>query len=101
MIKYRFPEEKEMLLHYAKKFNAKNIEDILNKEKIESPEEAKALATFFWAMVDQSVIDSESNSTVAGCSNLESCCEDILQTLRSHFIATGYMQIWESISDNA
>lgn len=30
---------------------------------------------------------------VAGYTNLESLCEDIMQSLRSHFIAAGYMEI--------
>ena len=101
MIKYRHPEEKEVLLHYARTLNHKNIETILTKGKIESAEEAKALAHFFWIMVDQTVIDAENGVAVIGQTNLESWCEYIMQSLRSHFIATGHMQIWEEESDKA
>lgn len=101
MIEYKFKQEKEILLHYARTLNHKNIEAILTKDKIESSEEAQELAHFFWVMVDQTVIDRGNGVAVIGQKNLESWCEYIMQSLRSHFIATGYMQIWEEESDNA
>ncbi len=101
MIRFRFPEEKQALLHYAQILGNKTIEEILLNEGVRTSNEARELASFFWKMVDQTVIDSEQNITVAGYTNLESCCEDIMQSLRSHFIATGYMEIWEEESDKA
>ena len=100
-IQFRFPEEKQALLHYAKILGNKQIEQILSNEGAKNPNEARELASFFWKMVDQTVIDSEQNITVAGYTNLESLCEDVMQSLRSHFIATGYMEIWEEESDKA
>jgi len=52
-------------------------------------------------MVDQTVIDSDNNLVIAGHTSLESLCGDVMQTLRSHFIATGHMEIWEEESDKA
>ena len=101
MIKFRFPQEKDALLHYAKILENKKVEKILQGEGVRSPEEARALASFFWKMVDQTVVDSDKNLMIAGYTSLESCCEDIMQSLRSHFIATGYMEIWEEESDKA
>ena len=101
MIKFRFPEEKDALLHYAKTLENKKVEQILHNDGISSSEEARELASFFWKMVDQTVIDSDANIVVVGYTSLESLCEDVMQSLRSHFIATGYMEIWEDESDKA
>jgi len=101
MIRYRFPEEKEALLHYAITLENKKVEEILHGDGIKSPEEARELATFFWKMVDQTVTDSDKSLDIAGYKNLESLCEDVMQSLRSHFIATGYVDIWEEESDKA
>lgn len=101
MIKFRSPEEKEAVRHYAKVLNNKNIESILKNDGIKTPGEARELANFFWQMVDQTVSDSEKNLVIAGYTNLESLCEDIMQSLRSHFIATGHMDIWEEEADKA
>jgi hypothetical protein len=100
MIKFRFPEEKEALHHYANVLDNKTVENVLH-DGIRSTEDARELASFFWKMVDQTVVDNESNISVAGYTNLESLCEDLMQSLRSHFIATGYMEIWEEESDKA
>lgn len=99
MIEYKFKLEKEILLHYARTLNHNNIEAILTKGQIESSEEAQELAHFFWVMVDQTVIDTESGVVIVGHTNQESWCEYIMQSLRSHFIATGYMKIWKEESD--
>jgi len=101
MIHYKYPEEKEVLLHYAKTLKNINVEEILQKGYLQSAEAARELARFFWKMVDQTVIDSEKNLAIAGYKNLKSCCEDVMQTLRSHFVATGYIAIWEDESDKA
>lgn len=99
MIKFRFPEEKNALLHYAKTLGNRKVEKILHSDGIQSSEEARELASFFWKMVNRTVVDSENNVTIAGYNNLESLCEDIMQSLRSHFIATGHLDIWDEESD--
>lgn len=99
MIKFRFPEESQILSHYADKLNNTKIEEIL-KTGLKSSAEAEELAQFFWKVVDQSADDHQQGVVVLGFSNLESWCEDIMQSLRSHFIATGYIDIWERESDN-
>jgi hypothetical protein len=92
-------KDKDILLHYAKVLKNKNVEEILKKGKLQSSEEAHELASFFWKMVDQTVIDSDKNLMVAGYTNLESLCEDLMQNLRSHFITTGYTKIWDDEAD--
>jgi hypothetical protein len=100
MIKFRTPEERQILLHYADKFNNDRIEALLN-EGLKSPSDAEELAHFFWEVVDQSATDHEKGITVLGFNSLESWCEDIMQSLRSHFSSTGYMKIWEDESDKS
>ncbi len=101
MIKFRFHQEKDALLHYAKLLENKKVEKILHNNGINSSEEARELASFFWKMVDQTVIDNDANIVVAGYTSLESLCEDVMQSLRSHFIATGYIEIWDDEADRA
>lgn len=98
MIKFRAPEERQILLHYAGRLNNNKIEDLLN-EGLQSPTDAEELARFFWKVVDQSAADHEKGITVMGFNSLESWCEEIMQSLRSHFSSTGYMKIWEDESD--
>ncbi|PUA30618.1 MAG: hypothetical protein B0W54_09145 [Cellvibrio sp. 79] len=101
MITYLNTKEKDALLHYAKILENQKIENILKNDGIKSTEDARELASFFWKMVDQTVLDSNKNLVIAGYTNLESLCEDLMQTLRSHFIATGHSVIWEEESDKA
>ena len=91
MINYRDTKEKDALLHYAKILANQKVETILQNDGIKSTEDARELASFFWKMVDQTVIDSESNLVVAGYTSLASRCEDLMQTLRSHL---SLLDIW-------
>jgi hypothetical protein len=100
MIKFKAPEERRILLHYAAMVDNNKIESILN-EGLKSSSEAKELARFFWFIVDQSSADYENGVTVLGFDNLQSWCEDIMQSLRSHFVSTGYIEIWEDESDKS
>ena|SRR6187402_2620709 len=99
MIEYRQPEEKQILLHYANFIQDADVVAILNNGELKSAVQARQLASFFWKMVDLTVEDADQGKAIAGQTNLESWCEDILQTLRYHYIETGYMQIWEEESD--
>ncbi len=101
MIAYKYLHEKELMHCYAKTLKNINAKEILKKDGIQCQKDARALAGFFWKLVDQTVIDGKNNLVIAGCKNLESCCEDIMQILRSHFLATGYVEIWEAVSDKA
>ncbi len=41
----------------------------------------------------EKIIQAQISFLAVAGSNLESLCEDIMQSLRSHFIAAGYMEI--------
>ncbi|WP_347986296.1 hypothetical protein [Methylomonas sp. AM2-LC] len=96
MIDYKFPEEKDIILHYAHQLHAFNIVAIINKGYVENADEAKQLSKFFWLMVDQSVIDAEHGIAAAGYHNLEAYNEYIMHSLRAYLIKAGYAQEWET-----
>ena len=60
MIEYKFKEEKEILLHYAKLLNDQAALNILQKNEVDSEHEVQTLAKFYWDMVDLNVKESES-----------------------------------------
>ena len=101
MIEYRHSAEREILFHYANHIQDIAVLTILERGGLENPTEAHQLASFFWKMVDLTVEDADNGKVVAGQKNLGSWCEDIMQTLRYHFIETGYMKEWEEESDKA
>jgi hypothetical protein len=74
---------------------------ILEKGYSEDSYEARHLAKFFWQMVDQTVIDVKEKKNAAGCTNLEACCEDIMQTFSSYFMRSGFSTESEEESDKA
>jgi hypothetical protein len=71
VIQYKFPEEKDFLLHYAKKLRNPEVETIILAGEVKSSEEANALSKFFWEMVDEIVIDKDAGEVVAGQGDLE------------------------------
>ena len=101
MIDYKDAVEKQILLHYAKSTRDADVIAILENGEIKNSAQAHQLASFFWKMVGLTVDDADQGKSIAGQTNLESWCEDILQTLRYHYIETGNMQIWEEESDKA
>jgi hypothetical protein len=99
LIRYKYPEEKHILIHYATEFDDQITLSIIEKGEAGNSSEAIHLSTFFWRMVDQTVIDSHDNKSVAGQTNLGDWCEDIMQTLRYYFIASGFLNEWDMESD--
>lgn len=98
MIEYRFPEEKDFLLHYAAKLNDPGAEQILLRGSVHDAREAETLSKFYWAMVDEAVKDLDSGMNVAGQRDLEAWCEYTLSSIRSYLRANGYEAEWEAYS---
>jgi len=96
MISYKFPEEKEIILHYAKLFKDSTTENIINKGEVSNSSEAAHLAKFFWLMVDQSVKDVEQGKDAAGYFNLEAWNEDIFETISAYLENNGYESEWDA-----
>jgi hypothetical protein len=95
MIQYRFPEEKEFLLHYAKKLGNKKVESIILVGEVKSSDEANALSKFFWEMVDEIVIDKDAGEVVAGQEDLEAWNEYVFESIRAYLRNNGYEKEWD------
>jgi len=98
MIVYKYPEEKTILLHYAKKLQADEIVNIINCGEVKNADEAKMLSEFFWHLVDESVKDAEQGIDAAGHYDLQAYNEYIMNTLRAYLINAGYEQEWQGDS---
>ncbi len=96
MISYRFPEEKEIVLHYAKLLKDSITENIINKGEVSNSDEAAHLVKFFWLMVDQSVEDIEQGKNAVGHFDLEGWNECILETISAHLESNGYESEWDA-----
>ena len=96
MIQYKFPEEKNFLLHYAKKLGNPTVAKIITVGEVQSSEEANALSRFFWEMVDEIVKDKEAGEVVAGQSNLEAWNEYIFESVRAYLRNSGYEKEWDA-----
>jgi len=95
MIQYRFPEEKVIMLHYARALNNPEVEAIIQQGQVANKEQAKCLAEFFWQMIDQMVIDRDNKIVVEGQSDLEAWGEYIFESVRSYLHNNGYADEWE------
>ncbi|PKD39910.1 hypothetical protein CWO84_12965 [Methylomonas sp. Kb3] len=101
MIAYKYPEEKEILMHYARKLQANGIIEIIDKGYVKNANEAKLLTAFFWQMVDESVQDAEQGVDAAGHRDLQAYDEYIMNTLRSYLVNAGYEKEWSDDDGSA
>ncbi|MGZ0077839.1 hypothetical protein JWZ98_20595 [Methylomonas sp. EFPC1] len=101
MIAYKYPEEKEILMHYAHKLQANGIIEIIDKGYVKNAHEAKLLTAFFWQMVDESVKDAEQGFDAAGHRDLQAYDEYIMNTLRSYLVNAGYEKEWSDDDESA
>lgn len=95
MIEYKFPEEKDFILHYAHVLNRPQINKIVNAGRVESSEEATLLAKFFWDMGDKIVADKKTGAVVAGQSDLEAWNEYLFDSIRAYIRNSGYAKEWD------
>jgi hypothetical protein len=96
MILYKFKEEKDFILHYAKKLKNTVVERIILDGDVKFPEDADELARFFWEMVDAIVEDKENNTLVPGFSDLEAWNEYVFESIRAYFRNNGYEKEWDA-----
>jgi len=100
MIAYKYPEEKEILMHYAVKLQAHHIVEIIDHGYVKNASEAKILSEFFWQLVDESVKDAEQGLEAAGHHDLQAYNEYIMNTLRSYLVNAGYEKEWNEVGDS-
>lgn len=96
MIEYKFKEEKEFILHYAKKMGNSTVEKVISDGRVFSSDEANELAKFFWEMVDEIVKDKDEKVVVAGQTDLEAWNEYVFESIRSYLLNNGYEDEWNS-----
>lgn len=83
MIEYGFLREKELLSEYAEFLGDTAIQAIIAKGTIASAADARALAKFYWRMVDASLED-----------DIEDWLERIANTLMGACASAGYRDVW-------
>jgi len=94
MIPYSHADEKNTILAYAELFKDKTIQKIIEKDSIQSNEEAIHLANFFWDMARESnKLDKEKNI------NSEFILEKVINTLMAYYRASGYEQQWVEVAE--
>jgi hypothetical protein len=96
MITYKLPEEKEMLLRYAKLLKDAESEKIIDQGEIRNKHEATHLAEFYWRMVTESNNQDESSGE-----NSEYILEKIIITLMGHYRSSGFEEEWEEVSNRS
>lgn len=94
MIEYRFKEEKEIALHYAKVLGDDVALKVINEGSVSSKKEVEAIAKFYWEMVDFNIQETQSNS--GKYSDMEKWLERIYTSFHIYFNNNGYGDIWEN-----
>jgi hypothetical protein len=94
MIEYKFKEKSEIVLHYAKQLNDQAALKILTQSGINSPDDVKIIAKFYWSMVDLNVKEIESGTEPY--TDMEKWLERIYTSLHIHFNNIGYGDVWDN-----
>jgi len=102
MLKYRerTVKAKEIAIHYAKQLADENTQAIVAGERdVKNNDEAIALSIFFWAMLDQSVLDAENGVEVEGENNIQFWVEKLMNIFHGHLEEIGYVKEWDNVCD--
>jgi hypothetical protein len=98
VIKYKFPEEKEFMLFFAKKLSDEWSEKIINEEKILTIEDAEHFSRFYWRMVDCS-IEHEKMESFPWSEGSEFWCEKVSHLIAGFLHRTGFADVWNKVAD--
>lgn len=98
MISYRYPEEQQVALIFARELDDPLAQAIIERGQVLSSAEARHLSQFFWRMVDLSAqrvvrLPFEEGS--------EYWTEKLLTSLGGYMKKAGYGAEWEEESDKA
>ena len=99
MISYRFPEEKEFVLFFSKKFGDQSIPELLEKSGPISLDEAKRISVFFWKMIDEAV-DLQTTGECPWPEGYEFWSEKVLQSVAAFLKKSGHENILSEVSNN-
>lgn len=99
MIEFKFDEEKEYILHYAKKLKDNKALEIINSGEVRNSDDALYLSHFFWEMVDSSIEDEEAEIELPWPEGAEFWNEKIMNSLSGYLDRAGYENEWDSVVD--
>jgi len=93
---------KVVALHYANDLASDSLKEVIAAMRgVKNKEEAVALAEFFWAMLDRSVLDVEKNIEIEGEVGVQFWVERLMHIFSGYLESVGYAQQWEEASDRA
>ena len=96
MIKYKFPEEKTIALHYANLMQNIEAKQIVENGFVRDRHQALALTKFYWAMVDKSVKDQGVDLDIVKNEGVEFWMEYIFHTFNGYLVSNGYKSEWNT-----
>lgn len=96
----RYPHVRNLVKHYAQKLSDNVILKILD-HGVKSENNAEHLSYFIWKMLDEMEKDREEGSIVLGGIDNTSMGPDISYEMNALMEQSGYIYIWEKISDEA
>lgn len=99
MISYRFDEEKDYLIYFARRLNDNLTQAILEKGTVASSAEAEHLSRFFWQMVDKSIEDEQQKVQLPWPESAEFWNEKTMRSISGYLERAGYESVWEQVSD--
>lgn len=96
MIEYKYPEEKLILIHYAKLLSDIDAEQIITDGHVKNKSQAIALRKFYWSMVDQAVTDEGVGVPVMELEGHAHWLEYIFHSLNGYLVSNGYENEWDA-----
>lgn len=91
---------KEIALHYAQQLGDTQVLEMLQQDlHVRDAVEAKHLARFYWAMLDQSALDAEQGVLVCGEAHSQYWMERLLNIIGGYLQKSGYGEQWQSVCD--
>ncbi len=101
MIKFeRYPHIHSLLRHYADRFNAKSVTEILDSG-VKDSQSAELFSLFVWQVVDAMHDDEESGVSVLGSTNNLEMIPDLEYEVSKYLRAVGFYQVWVDVSERA
>ncbi len=98
MIRYAYPEEREVALTFARELNDKLAQTILERGSVVSRNEADQLSNFFWHMVELSA----ARTVALPCEgSAQFWTEKLLNSLSGYLNRAGYGASWDEAVDRA
>ena len=95
MIEFSHQEEKQIALFYAQKLGADVAFNIIESEQVRNSQEARALAKFYWDMVNETVKEKDAGID-NGFGDLDMWLEYICNTFFFYLSNNGYEAEWEA-----